>query len=209
MSSPPTYGDLPVVIDPTAWDGRVYSPALPNTIDAIQQLIAATLAAGMTAAGLDIPVYVWNNFDLDTWWASSAIAFILISYQETDASTPLATSAMLQDKTLRFKIHVEARTKCWALTGNGSVYQLIEAIIAYMSGVQYQGCKKAYFTNESFSEQDPQGRVWLYDMTYNVITKRVLQPTAYGLVNLAKIINNVQPGGDVVVVEPDENPPET
>ena len=207
MSSPPTYGELPVVIDPTAWAGRVYSPPNSLTIDTIQNAIGAALVAGLEAASLNIATYIWPDFDLDTWWKGSSIAFVLISYKSTDYSKPIATSAMLQDRTLKFKMHVEARTASWPLTGAGSVYQLIDAIEAYMTGVQYPGCKKAYFTDEQFSEQDPQGRVWLYDMTYNVETRRVLQPTPYGLANLAQIINNISPSGDVVIVESNEDPP--
>lgn len=207
MSLPPTYGDLPVVIDPTAWAGRTYTPPNSLTIDTIQNAIASAMTAAFVSARLAIPVYVWPNYDLDTWWESDAIAFVLISYKSTGYSKPLDTSAMLQERTLRFRMHVEARTAAWPLTGAGSVYALIDAIEAYLTGQQYPGCRKSYFTDEEFSEQDPQGRVWLYDMTYNVITMRVLQPTVYGLVNLAQIVNNVSPGGDVIIVEANEDPP--
>jgi hypothetical protein len=173
----------------------------------VQDAVQATLNAAFTAANLAIATYIFPNFDLDTWWKGTGIAFVLISYKGTVFSKPQDTSAMVQERTLKFKVHVEARTKSWALTGAGSVYALIDAIEAALTGIQYPGCRKAYFTDEEFSGRDSQGRVWLYDLTYNVSTQKVMQLPTYTLANLAQIVNNVTPSGDVVVVEANEEPP--
>ena len=68
---------------------------------------------------------------------------------------------------------MEARTTAWALSGAGSVYALIDAIEAALTGFPPTGCRNAYFTDERFGEQDSQGKVWLYDMTLNVVTVRL------------------------------------
>ena len=81
--SDPTYGALPVQIDPTAWGGRTNTPPASLTVDSIQNQIAAQLVAFFASGSLAIPVYIYPAFDLDTWWASSAIAFVLISYSNT------------------------------------------------------------------------------------------------------------------------------
>lgn len=208
MANYPTYGNLPTAEDPTAWAGRTIPT--PLTIDAIQNQIAAQLTAFFTGQtvfptvpALPIDIYVWPNFDLDTWWGNtSRIAFVLISYSQTDLDKPLATSSMVQERTLTFKVHVEARQIAWKLTGPGSVYALIDAIEAALTGFRPSGCRNAYFTNERFSEQDPQGRVWLHDLSYNVITlKGKLEPYQI-LADLQQVTTNVQPGGDVVSVPP-------
>ena len=198
--SDPTYGALPVQIDPTAWGGRTNTPAASLTVDSIQNQIAAQLVAFFASGSLAIPVYIYPAFDLDTWWASSAIAFVLISYSNTGLSKPLATSSMVQERTLQFKIHVEARKTAWNLSGTGSVYALIDAIESALGGFQPTGCRHAYFTEERFSEQDPQGRVWLYDLTFNVLTVRPRLLPSYALANLQKEIFNVTPSGDQIIV---------
>lgn len=210
MSSFPTYGALPTQIDPTAWGGRVIMPPKGLlTIDSIQNQIAAYLTAFFAGTtqdpplpALSIPIYVWPCFDKDTWWASNAIAFVLISYSNTSLSKPLATSSMVQERTLQFKLHVEARTSAWTASGAGSVYALIEAIEAALTGFQPTGCRNGYFTEERFGEQDAQGQVWLYDMTYNVITVRPKLLPQYTLANLVQETVNVQPGGDEIIITP-------
>jgi len=198
--SDPTYGALPVQIDPTAWGGRTNTPPASLTVDSIQNQIAAQLVAFFASGSLAIPVYIYPAFDLDTWWASSAIAFVLISYSNTGLSKPLATSSMVQERTLQFKIHVEARKTAWNLSGAGSVYALIDAIESALGGFQPTGCRHAYFTEERFSEQDPQGRVWLYDLTFNVLTIRPRLLPSYALANLQQAIFNVTPSGDQIIV---------
>ena len=198
--SDPTYGALPVQIDPTAWGGRTNTPPASLTVDSIQNQIAAQLVAFFASGSLAIPVYIYPAFDLDTWWASSAIAFVLISYSNTGLSKPLATSSMVQERTLQFKVHVEARKTAWNLSGPGSVYALIDAIESALGGFQPTGCRHAYFTEERFSEQDPQGRVWLYDLTFNVLTVRPRLLPSYALANLQKEIFNVTPSGDQIIV---------
>ena len=198
--SDPTYGALPVQMDPTAWGGRTNTPPASLTVDSIQNQIAAQLAAFFASGSLAIPVYIYPAFDLDTWWASSAIAFVLISYSNTGLSKPLATSSMVQERTLQFKVHVEARKTAWNLSGTGSVYALIDAIESALGGFQPTGCRHAYFTEERFSEQDPQGRVWLYDLTFNVLTIRPRLLPSYALANLQQAIFNVTPSGDQIIV---------
>ncbi len=196
------YGTLPVVIDPTAWAGRTENASL--TIDSIQNQIAAQLTAFFASASLPISVYTWPAFDCDTWWNSnpSKIAFVLISYSDTNLSKPKSTSSMVQERSLRFKVHVEARNSAWNLSGAGSVYALIEAIEAALSGFMPVGCRHGYFTEERFSEQDSQGRVWLYDMTYEVITMRPALLPQYALANLSQLIFNMTPTGEQVLVPP-------
>ena len=198
--SDPTYGALPVQIDPTAWGGRTNTPPASLTVDSIQNQIAAQLVAFFASGSLAIPVYIYPAFDLDTWWASSAIAFVLISYSNTGLSKPLATSSMVQERTLQFKVHVEARKTAWNLSGVGSAYALIDAIESALGGFQPTGCRHAYFTEERFSEQDPQGRVWLYDLTFNVLTIRPRLLPSYALANLQQAIFNVTPSGDQIIV---------
>lgn len=206
--STPGYGNLPVVIDPTAWAGRAFSPALSLTIDAIQNQVAAQLTAFFASGNLDIPIYVWPDFDLDEWWKGTAIAFVLISYSGTNLSKPQSTSAMLQERTVQFKVHVEARQVSWALAGSGSVYALIDAIEAALTGFQPNGCRNAYFTEERYEHEVNDGGVWKYDMLLNVVTMRPKLLPQYALANLIEMLANVQPSGDQIVIEAGQGEPE-
>lgn len=158
------YGSLPVWLDPTAWAGRTVSPPAGQDVGTIQGAIAARLQGYFAGAGLEIPVYVFPDFDPDTWWAGPAIAFVLISYRGSRFGRPVATDSMVQERVIEFTLHVEARQTAWALNGPGSVYALIDAIEAALSGFRPAGCRNAYFVEERFAEQESEGRVWLYDM---------------------------------------------
>lgn len=180
------YGSFPVWLDPTAWAGRAYDPALAQDVGSIQAAIAAQLSGYFTGAGLNIPVYVFPDFDLDTWWQSSAIAFVLLSYHGTRFGKPMATDAMVQERVISFDVHVEARQTAWALTGPGSVYALVDAVEAALTGFRPPACRNGYFTEERFSEQDPEGRVWLYDMRFEVPTLKLKTEPTYALANLVR-----------------------
>lgn len=181
-----SYGSLPVWLDPTAWAGRTLSPPAGQDVGTIQGAIAAQLSGYFASAGLGIPVYVFPDFDQDTWWSSTAIAFVLISYQGTRFGKPMATDAMVQERVIGFDVHVEARQSAWALTGPGSVYALVDAIEAALTGFRAKGCRNAYFVEERFAEQDSEGRVWLYDMRLEVPTLKLKTEPSYALANLVK-----------------------
>lgn len=178
------------------------------TVDAIQNQIAAQIANFFASGELDIPTYTWPDFDLDTWWKGTSIAFVLLSYSGTVLSKPQSTSSMLQERTVQFKVHVEARQVSWALAGPGSVYALIDAVEAALTGFQPQGCRNSYFTEERFESLVNDGRVWKYDMLYNVVTMRPKLLPQYALAALAQMTYKVQPSGDQVVVETGEQEPE-
>ncbi len=180
------YGSLPVWLDPTAWAGRTFAPPAGQDVGTIQGEIAAQLESYFTGAGLNIPVYVFPDFDLDTWWGSAAIAFVLISYHASRFGKPMTTDAMVQERVLSFDVHVEARQTAWALTGPGSVYALVDAVEAALTGFRPTACRNAYFVEERFSEQESEGRVWLYDMRLEVPTLKLKTEPAYALANLVK-----------------------
>ncbi len=179
---------IPVTMDPTAWGGRIASRALD--IGAIQDAIAAQLTGYFAAAPAPLPISVYSfpNFDLDTWWKSTSIAFALVRYRETQFGQPDATDSMVQDRTIEFSVHVEAKLSAWAITGTGSVYALIEAIEAALTGFSVPGCRHAYFTEETFDGQDAEGGVWLYDMRLKVPTRRPKQEATYALTKLASVL---------------------
>ena len=180
------YGNLPVWLDPTAWAGRTFATPPGQDVGTIQGEVAARLSEYFSGAGLNIPVYVFPGFDLDTWWASTAIAFVVISYHGSRFGQPMTTDAMVQERVISFDVHVEARQTAWALTGPGSVYALVDAIEAALTGFRPSACRNAYFVEERFGEQGPEGRIWLYDMRLEVPTLKLKTEPAYALANLVK-----------------------
>jgi len=181
-----SFGSLPVWLDPTSWAGRKISPPVSEDIGTIQSAIAAQLTEFFSDAGIAIPVHVFPDFDLDTWWGSNAIAFVLISYHGSRFGAPMSTDAMVQERVVSFDVHVEARQTAWALTGPGSVYALIDAVEAALGGFRAPGCRNAYFVEERFGERDPTGHVWLYDMRLEVPTLKLKQEPQLALANLVK-----------------------
>ncbi len=192
-----SYGSLPVEIDPTAWFGRSHRPALPMDAGAILDQIAGQLRAFLAGAGLSaIAVYEFPDYDLDNWWNGGAPAFLLVAYNGTRFGRPLTTSAMLQERTIEYDVHIVARTIVWPLLGPGSVYALNDGIEAALGGFRPNGCRNAYFTDERFTEQDPEGRIWDYRMTYEVVTMRPKLEPAYVLAKLRQISNLVTQCGN-------------
>ncbi len=188
----PTYGSLPVEIDPVAWFGRRYTPPSPMDVGAIQDQIAGQLRSFLAKANLaSIGVYEFPNYDLDKWWASKSIAFLLVAYSSTRLGQPINSTAMLQERTIEFEIHILARTTAWALLGPGSVFALNDAVEAALTGFRPTGCRNAYFTDERYTQQDPEGKVWDYRMTLNVVTLRPQQAPEMLLANLKQITDLV------------------
>ncbi|MGH6680566.1 MAG: Gp37 family protein, partial [Bradyrhizobium sp.] len=109
-----------------------------------------------------------------------------ISYHGTRLGKPMTTDAMVQERLISFDLHVEARQTAWALTGAGSVYALIDAVEAALTGFRPPSCRNVYFAEERFSEQDAEGRVWLYDMRLEVPTLKLKTEPAYVLANLVR-----------------------
>lgn len=190
-----TYGNLPVEIDPTAWFGRTFSPPVPLDISSIQEQISEQLNSFFQKGGIPIQSYIWPNQDLDTFWNGPNPAYILISYEATRLGKPLDTNTMLQERTLEFSIIILARQISWARAGTGSVFLLIDSVEAALSGFRPAGCRNGYFTEERFSERDPEGGIWLYVMTYEVTTMRPKLLPEYVLANLQKISHLIGDAG--------------
>jgi hypothetical protein len=193
MAELPTYGELPVDIDPTAWYGRTFTPPISLDISTIQNAIAAQLESTLSPIGINS--YVFPNYDIDTWWKGTSIAFCLVGYRATDFSKPQSTSAMLQERTLEFSIIVIGRTVSWALAGPGSIYALIDAIEASLSGFRPPGCREGYFISERFREQDTNGSTWLYELKYKITTIRPKLLPEFALANLRQITNLIYSAG--------------
>lgn len=193
--NPVSYGKLPVGIDPTAWYGRKYNPAITLTISHIQNQLAGQINAFFGNLGLPIQSYVYPDTDYDTWWQGPEIGYVLIVYRGTRLSKPMSTDAMVQERTLEFDIVVLARTVDWALKDDKqSVYALIDSVENALTGFRPDGCRNAFFTDERFSERDPEGGVWLYEMKLEIITMRPKAPANFVLANLAKMINLIYDG---------------
>lgn len=195
-----TYGTLPVGIDPTAYFGRYYDPPISLDIFTTLQAIQTRLNERFASVGIDnIATYIWPDYDLDRWWKSTSPAFVLIAYRGTRYGPPLATDAMAQERTLEIAIVVIGRTASWDQGGPGSLYALVDGVEAILTGFRPTGWRDAFFTEERFTSEDPEGGVWLYEMNLELITIRVKRREDYVLANLAEIVNLI---GDTAGVAP-------
>jgi hypothetical protein len=151
--------------------------------------VTTQLTTYLASVGLsNIAIYDWPNYDLDTWWASGAPAFALIAYTGTTLSKPVDTNTMLQERTIEYAIFLLARQTDWGqVTGVGGPYLAVQAIETALTGFRPNGCRNSYFSQERFSEQDPEGRVWLYRMDYKVITMLVKLAPVYDLALLKQL----------------------
>jgi len=190
MSGSP-YGDgtLPVTVDPAAWSGRFYDPPISLDPGTLIGEIAAQLAAGLAQLSTTpIQVYLWPNFDKDTWWAGNDPAFAIVAYMGTKLGPPLSTNAMLQLRTIDFSVILTTRDTAWAvLNGADSVYPIIHNIEAALTGFQPTGCRNSYFGGEAFRERDPEGQTWLYALDYHVVTLLPMMVPQYMLINSTQI----------------------
>jgi Gp37 protein len=194
------YGDgtMPVTVDPVYWYGRKNDPVESLDGGDIFLAISNQLRKTLDAYGFeDIAVYDFPNYDLDTWWAGPTPAFVLVAFTGISYGPILSTSLMVQERTIEFAIFLLARQTSWAVfTGPESPYAIIEAIELSLLGFRPPGCRNIAFSDSRYTEQDPEGRIWLYKIQIRVRTMRPMQLPDYRLMNASSIttlVGNPQP----------------
>ena len=191
-------GKLPVSVDPTAWFGRTFTPDSPLDVGTVMTEVVTKVTSYFATDSFlsTLSVYQFPDYDLDTWWSGGTPAFVLVAYVGTSYSKPLDTSAMWQERTIDFDIFVIARQVSWATFNGSGPFYIVDMLERGLTGYRPTGCRNAYFTDERFTEQDPEGRVWLYRMKYNVITMRAKLANTPNLANMTQLTALVASLGD-------------
>jgi hypothetical protein len=178
---------LPLLEDPTAWAGRLYDPPLPLDLATAQCGLVSQLRS--TFEGTDIQVFGYPDQPENTWWKSNAIGYVLVAYDRTEYSSPLATSSMVQERRVDFEVAFIARTISWADFTSTGVLQALQAVIkSSLTGFRLLGWRNGYFIGENFRERDPRGRPWVYSFHWRTITMELKQEPAIALGTLKKIL---------------------
>lgn len=163
---PPT---SPFIQNPNNWAGVASSPPVPNRVDAVLQNIQLLLNNYLNSAGINVETHIFPDQPVDEWWNGPTPAYLLIAYRSSHFERPKATSGMVQHRTFVVDIDILARQIEWSAKG-GFVYVLMAAIQQALAGASIPGCRYLYFLDETFEEQDPQGRIWRYAMTMEITT---------------------------------------
>lgn len=189
--------DVPFLTDPNAIAGRTFSPA--NSLDLATLQTAITNQLKSSFAGTPIAVHAFPNQPPDEWWENqAAIGFVLVAYNRAKYSPPQATSSMVQERTADFEIKLIARQVAWGdFTSKGFFQAMLAVVQASLTGFRAPGWRNAYFTEEGFSSQDPQGAIWVYSMSYRVITFLIKQPNPQveAALALLKEVQYIEDGG--------------
>ncbi|MDE2100860.1 MAG: hypothetical protein KGL39_26675 [Patescibacteria group bacterium] len=194
---------VPFIVDPTNWGGQTYSPPLGIDIATLQNAIVVQLQSGF----VDTPIQVFGYPDLpkDSWWNQKGrIGYVLVSYDSTEYSKPLATSAMFQEQYVNMDVLIMARQISWADFTSSGVYQAMRQIIKLsLTGFRVPGFRNLYFTGEHFRERDPQGRLWVYAMRLRCVTLELKNiPDVSSLLGKARQIIFMETGGQTPTVVP-------
>jgi Gp37 protein len=178
---------LPVLADPTAWGGRVYDPPLSLDLATLQDSLVEQLRG--TFDGTNIEVHGFPDQPDNTWWNSDAIGYLLVAYDKTEYSAPLATSSMVQERRVDFEVLIIARQISWADFNASGVFKALNAVIkSSLTGFRAPGWRNGYFSGENFREKDPRGRVWVYSMRFRAVTMEIKQEPTLALANLKEVL---------------------
>lgn len=153
----------------TPWLGTTFAPPQRLDINTIESSLVAQL--NTTLKGV---VEVGHYPDLpESYRLTHRVGAALVQFESDDFAPPEDTAAVIQERTLRFRVEVVARDLGWAYGGPSSgpspgVYQILESVRDALTGYQVPGCRKAYPVDTKFRARDKEGAVWYYEMTFAV-----------------------------------------
>jgi hypothetical protein len=161
-----------VVLD-APWTGRTFTPAKAIDITTVELALVARLSAqvGMVEVAHfpDAP---------QAYRLTHRIGAALVRYDGADYGPLRDTSAIVQERLLRFEVALLVRDLGWSDGGepggtSPGGYALLESVRAALTGFRVAGYSKTYPLHERFLERDKQGGVWIYSITFALKTMAV------------------------------------
>lgn len=155
------------------WLGEFFSPPTPLDIASIENAIVAQLRA--LIGSVEVAHYPDRP---ESYRLTHRVGAALVVFRGSEYGKPLASDEIVQKRTLRFEVDLVMRDLGWGYGGDLSggapgAYAMLEAVRAALTGFAPPGCKKAYPVREGFVARDPQGGVWIYQMTFELPTLAV------------------------------------
>lgn len=161
-----------IVLD-SPWTGQSFTPPTPLDIGTIEAALVRQLSAHIT----EIEVTHFPDTP-EAYRMTHRIGAALVRYEGGEYGQVTDTAAIVQERTLRFEVTVMMRDLGWNVGGPSigatpGAYAMMETIRATLTGFQVPGCDKAYPLRERFLKRDKQGGVWIYVMSFALLTAAV------------------------------------
>lgn len=176
------------------WAGQAFAPPTPLDIAAIETAIVNQLRGHIET--IEIAHYPDKP---ETYRMTHRIGAALVRYDGADYGRLIDTSAVVQERRLKFEITLMMRDLGWSFGGGADgaspgAYVTLESVRAVLTGFQVPGCGKMYPLREKFVERDKQGGVWIYAIVFALTTAAVEPPTMDGFPLFIKGIAQEQGG---------------
>lgn len=161
-----------VILD-APWIGQQFSPPTAIDIGTIESAIVARLGAMVSS----IEVVHFPD-DPKHYRLTHRIGAALVVYRGATYGQVDDTAAIIQERKLEFDVTVLVRDLGWSVGGtpggtSPGAYAILESIRAALSGYRIPGARKMFPLREKFVERDNEGGVWIYLLSFAVITMAV------------------------------------
>jgi hypothetical protein len=155
------------------WSGQTFTPPTPLDIGSIEAAIVSQLSARITV--IEVAHFPDNP---EAYRMTHRIGAALIRYEGAEYGEVIDSGAIVQERTLKFEVTLMMRDLGWSVGGpadggNPGAYAMIEAVRMALTGFQVPGCDKAYPLRERFIKRDKQGGVWIYAISFALLTAAV------------------------------------
>ncbi len=155
----------------TPWSGQSFAPPTPLDIATVENAIVTELRA---AIGTGLEVVHFPDRPI-SYRLTHRIGAALIAYRGATYGGLLDTGVIVQERRLEFEVAVVVRDLGWAVGGDPDgaspgAYAILEAVRAALTGFLIPGARKMFPLREGFVERDRQGGVWIYSITFALVT---------------------------------------
>ena len=177
-----------IVLD-SPWLGQSFAPPTPLDIETIEAAVVSRLLAQIS--GIEIAHFPDQP---EAYRMTHRIGAALVRYEGAEYGRLMDSSAVVQERTLKFEVTIMMRDLGWSVggapAGGGTpgAYATIEAVRAALTGFVVPGCEASYPLRERFVKRDKQGGVWIYAITFAIRTLAVepSTPESFPLLSLAR-----------------------
>ncbi len=183
----------------TPWSGQTFSPPTAIDIATVENAIVTQLRASV---GAQVEVARFPDSP-ESYRLTHRIGAALVTYRGATYGELRDMGAIIQERQLEFEVNVVVRDLGWAVgadpggTSPGG-YAILEAIRTALTGFQIPGARKMFPLRERFIERDRQGGVWIYAITFALVTVAVESSSAPGFPLFVKGIAD-ETGGETAI----------
>lgn len=152
------------------WTGQRFSPPTRLDIQTLESAIVARLSSQVGA----IEVVHFPD-EPKAYRMTHPVGAALVTYRGANYGDLLDLDAIVQERSLEFDVTLMVRDLGWGVGSapdgtNPGAYELLEQVLAALTGYQVPGARKVRLVREKFIERDRGGAVWIYAITFALST---------------------------------------